>query len=66
MKRVITAAAEENPLDALLDSIDDDYDYAIAGLEKLQRDGDTKFAIEQAQRLSEAIQSVISAISEEM
>lgn len=67
MKRMIVAAAgDENPLDDLLDSIDDDYDYAIAGIEKLKREGDNKAAMEQAQKLSQALQSVIDAISNEI
>ena len=67
MKRMVLAAAgDENPLDDLLDSIDDDYDYAIAGIEKLKREGDNKAAMEQAQKLSQALQSVIDAISNEI
>ncbi|MBQ2856603.1 MAG: hypothetical protein IJE78_05635 [Bacteroidaceae bacterium] len=67
MKRMIVAAAgDENPLDDLLDSIDDDYDYAVAGIEKLKREGDNKAAMEQAQKLSQALQSVIDAISNEI
>lgn len=67
MKRVITAAAgDPNPLDDLLDKIDDDFDYAIGGIERLSREGDNKAAMEQAQRLAQALESVISGISEEM
>lgn len=67
MKRMIVAAAgDKNPLDDLLDSIDDDYDYAVAGIEKLKREGDNKAAMEQAQKLSQALQSVIDAISNEI
>ena len=67
MKRMVLAAAgDENPLDDLLDSIDDDYDYAIAGIEKLKREGENKATMEQAQKLSQALQSVIDAISNEI
>ena len=67
MKRMVVAATtDENPLDDLLDRIDDDYDYAIAGIEKLKREGDNKAAMEQAQTLSQALQDVIDAISNEI
>ena len=67
MKRMIVAATgDENPLDDLLDRIDDDFAYAIAGIEKLKREGENKAAMEQAQKLSQALQSVIDAISNEI
>ena len=53
-------------LDELMDSVEDDFDYAISGIEKLQRSGNMSAAMEQAQRLSTALQSVIGAISEEI
>lgn len=68
MKKMISAASEgkDDQLESLLDSIDDDFDYAVAGIEKLHRDGNDGIAMEQAQALSDALQSVIDAITEQV
>lgn len=68
MKKFIYAAdgAKEDRLKELIDSIGDDFDYAVAGIEKLHRDGNDGIAMEQAQALSDTLQSVISAITEQV
>ena len=62
----VTEDAKVEQLDELMDSVEDDFDYAISGIEKLQRSGNMSAAMEQAQRLSNALQSVISEISNEI
>ena len=68
MKKYIHAAesSKEDQLQSMLDSLDDDFDYAVAGIEKLHRDGNDGIAMEQAQALSDALQSVIAAITEQV
>lgn len=45
------------------DALEDDFGYALAGIEKLCRDGDCQKALEIINRLSDAINQEISAIS---
>ena len=68
MKKYIHAAegTKDDQLKELIDSIGDDFDYAVAGIEKLHRDGNDGIAMEQAQALSDTLQSVISAITEQV
>lgn len=68
MKKFIYAAdnTKEDRLKELLDALDDDFAYAIAGIEKLHRDGNDGIAMEQAQALSDALQSVIDAITNQI
>ena len=66
MKKFISAATDANPVDDILDSIEDDFDYAMAGIDKINRDGNSKTAMELAQNLSQALQSIIESISAEI
>jgi len=66
MKKFISAATDANPVDDILDSIEDDFDYAMAGIDKINRDGNSKTAMELAQNLSQSLQSIIESISAEI
>lgn len=68
MKKFIVAAEDTkgDQLDDLLDSIEEDFDFAVAGIDKLRRDGNNGIALEQAQALSDALQNVINAITSEV
>lgn len=70
MKRVITAAENDkvNPMDELKDILEDDFGYFLAGVEKLQREGDepARAAYTIAIELNDALQAAISSISEYM
>lgn len=68
MKKLIVAAEDTkgDQLDDLLDSIEDDFDFAVAGIDKLRRDGNNGIALEQAQALSDELQNVINAITSEV
>lgn len=65
MKRMkIVASIEASDLfKETQDKIEDNFAYAVAGIEKLQRDGNEKLAIEVMQSLNSAIESAISSIA---
>lgn len=68
-KRSIMAAAEDDSkLAQLMDQLEDDFDYVIAGLEKLDRTGATESnqGLIIAESLSEALQSAVSQIADNM
>lgn len=69
MKRVIAAAEDKvNPMEELRDILEDDFDYFLQGVDKLQREGDerARAAYSIAIELNDALQSAISSISEYM
>ena len=63
---VRAAEGDATPEEAFIDSLDsvkDDFDYALEGLAKIAEDGYRGDAQEIAQRLSDAIQSAIASVS---
>ena len=68
MKHSITAAAsaDDSKLLQMMDQIKDDFDYVLAGFEKLDRTGATESneGLVIAEELSDALQSAISQISD--
>ena len=67
-RRIITAAEnsrEDDRLSSAIDALKDDFDYAISGLEKLQRDGatGTNNALMIAESMSASIQSQLDEIA---
>ena len=65
----ITAAAEgDSKLQMMIDQIEDDFDYLIAGLEKLDRDGATSSneGLMIAEKFSQALQSAIEAVANQV
>lgn len=67
-RSVMAAKEDDSKLMILMDQIQDDFDYALAGLEKLDRTGSAESAkgLQIAETLADAIQSAISAISDNM
>ena len=68
-QRVTAAEApKDSKLSEMLNSLEDDFDYLIAGLEKLDRTGATESneGLIIAEKFSAALQSAISAISDKM
>jgi hypothetical protein len=65
MKRIISAATEEKDtrLDDALSILKDDFDYCIAGLEKLGADGKIDDALAIATELTNGINSTISKVA---
>ena len=59
-------APEQSQLATLLDQIDDDYDYLVAGLEKLDRSGSasSNAGAEIAQGIADAINNAITQIAD--
>lgn len=69
MKRRIYSADNKEgktTLEDLLDKIDEDFDFVIAGIEKLDRDGSGTDAISIASNLSESLQSAVSQLTSKM
>jgi len=69
IRRPITAAAEDDSkLVMMMDQLKDDFDYVLAGLEKLDRTGATESneGLVIAEALSDALQDAISKISDNM
>lgn len=66
MKAVTAASGDESKLALMLDSISDDFDYVISGLEKLDRSGAeaSNNGLIIAERLNDAIQAAIESIAE--
>lgn len=66
MKSITAASADDSELILMLDQLKDDFDYVLAGLEKLDRTGNTErnAGLVIAETLSDAIQSAISEISD--
>lgn len=70
-RRMISAAVDDNEDTRLKDAIsaiDEDYDYVVAGLEKLGRDGSTSYnaALEIADRFESALAEAIAAIADNL
>lgn len=66
-KRTITAADENPQSEALHDMIsglEDDFDYIISGLEKLDRSGESGMATGLASRLAELLDDVTIEIAD--
>lgn len=63
---VLAAEESDNTLDTVLDTISDDFDYVIAGLEKLGRTGAnaTQQALAIAENLDNYIQDIIDQIAD--
>jgi len=68
MKRYIRNAEQSSTKEDLLkesvDTLKDDFDYAISGVEKLAADGNIDGALEQVSALSEMINASIEEIAE--
>lgn len=66
MKRIISAEETKSKLEILLDELDDDFSYVIAGLEKCLRDGGevANSATTIAETLSNDIQNAIEAVAD--
>ena len=68
MKRYIKNAEQsstkEDLLKESLDTLKDDFDYAISGVEKIAADGDVDGALAQVNALSEMINASIEEIAE--
>lgn len=65
MKRIIAAAAEEKDtrLDDALSILKDDFDYCIAGMEKLGADGKIEDALSVTDELNNGINNIINKIA---
>jgi hypothetical protein len=65
MKRVIAAATEEKDtrLDDALSILKDDFDYCIAGVEKLGADGKIEDALSVTDELNNGINNIINKIA---
>lgn len=65
MKRIIAAAAEEKDtrLDDALSILKDDFDYCIAGVEKLGADGKIEDALSVTDELNNGINNIINKIA---
>ncbi len=67
MKKVISAAKVENErLQEMLDSIDDDFSFITQAISKLDRIGSANRAMEILSDLNNSFQTAISDISEEL
>lgn len=69
LKKVTAAAsADDSKLLQMFDQLKDDFDYILAGLEKLDRTGATESneGLVIAEELSDALQSAISQISDKL
>lgn len=67
MKRqIIAAEGEDTRLEDMMDVLEDDFDYIISGLDKLNRDGRESRAdgISVAQELHESLDAIISRIAD--
>lgn len=67
-RRIFSADNKEGKttLEDLLDKIDDDFDFVIAGIEKLDRDGSGTDAISIASSLSDSLQAAVSQLTSKM
>ena len=65
MKRIISATTEEKDtrLDDALSILKDDFDYCIAGLEKLGADGKIDDALSVTDELNNGINNIINKIA---
>jgi hypothetical protein len=65
MKRIIFAATEEKDtrLDDALSILKDDFDYCIAGMEKLGADGKIEDALSVTEELNNGINNIINKIA---
>ena len=65
MKRVISAATEEKDtrLDDALSILKDDFDYCVAGIEKLGADGKTDDALSVTEELANGINGIINKLA---
>lgn len=65
MKRIISAATEEKDtrLDDALSILKDDFDYCIAGVEKLGADGKIEDALSVTDELNNGINNIINKIA---
>ena len=65
MKRIIAAAVEEKDtrLDDALSILKDDFDYCIAGMEKLGADGKIEDALSVTDELNNGINNIINKIA---
>lgn len=67
MKRYICAASDsDSVLDDKMNSIKADFDYAMDGLEKLNRMGFEKAALAIAEELHNSLLSIVESISDEI
>lgn len=70
MRKIISAAeaADDTRLKDAIDMLEDDFDYAIAGLEKLGRSGRSNYenAVSIANTFSAAVAQVIDKIADEI
>ena len=62
-KPIMSAEEIEDRIEALIDVCEDDYDYAISGVEKLQRIGRSKEAISLLTELDGVLNEMIERIS---
>lgn len=65
MKRVIAASMNNEALDELVSAIEDDFDYVVSGLQKLDRMGKepSQKAMQIAGQLQQAIQATQAQIA---
>ena len=69
MKRYIRTAEEisiEDKLADLVNTVKDNFNFAIDGIEKLAADGDISNAIEKARTLNEMIDGAVGEIAEDI
>ena len=69
MKRYIRNAEEisiEDKLADLINTVKDNFNFAIDGIEKLAADGDISNAIEKARTLNEMIDGAVGEIAEDI
>ena len=69
MKRYIRNAEEisiEDKLADLLDTIKDNFNFAIDGIEKIASDGDITTALDKARTLNEMIDGAVGEIAEDI
>ena len=65
MKRVIAASMNNEALDELMSAVEDDFDYVVSGLQKLDRMGKepSQKAMQIAGQLQQAIQATQAQIA---
>lgn len=66
--RIVSAESDDNQLDDLIDSLEDDFDYIIAGIERLGRSGSesSRNGLRVAKEVQSSFENIISTISEYM
>lgn len=65
LKKIVAASEPDSKLDSVIDNLEDDFDYIISGLEKLQRIGieSEKQAVAIAEDFAHVVNNVVLEIA---